>query len=318
VPLLRNLAAVSIQTLPSSSVPPLLAANGITPDQIILAGSYTATDQFPIAAFDGTVITLQTNSPAMARLTGGGAVTAVLLQGVFKPGSALRIMDGTGRIQFGIVQDVVLAGALPQIVLAGIPAVLRREGSPFGCGVAGEGAGSVVSPISFVRYSLQDVTANPLFASIAAGPGAPPTDQGRTELVREEVDPSGAPIPGTLEVVAEFAVDLSFGITVANTAAAGVNQLQFFPPGNPAVAQWAGNPATLAGTPNQGPQRVRSVRARLSIRSREADRTANYLGANASAGRYRFDVSGNGAGPFARVRTVEADIALRNSRDNSW
>ena len=45
-----------------------LAGQTITPDQIVLSGSYTVTDEFSVAEFDGQTIFLQVNSPSMARL----------------------------------------------------------------------------------------------------------------------------------------------------------------------------------------------------------------------------------------------------------
>jgi len=52
---------------------------------------------------------------------------------------------------------------------------------------------------------------------------------------------------------------------------------------------------------------------RLSVRSREADREADILpGPGVAAGFYRIGLGPDGTAPFARVRTVQADIALRN------
>jgi hypothetical protein len=58
---------------------------------------------------------------------------------------------------------------------------------------------------------------------------------------------------------------------------------------------------------------VRSVRVRLGVRSREADRPANISGGNAV---YRFKVGPNDG--WARVRNFQADIALPNQLGVQW
>jgi hypothetical protein len=56
---------------------------------------------------------------------------------------------------------------------------------------------------------------------------------------------------------------------------------------------------------------VRAVRVRLSVRSREADRTA----AITLPGLYRIKLPD---GDWARVRTFQADVALQNQIDTRW
>ena len=86
-------------------------------------------------------------------------------------------------------------------------------------------------------------------------------------------------VPGdlTTELVAEYAVDLGFSVTAQLPAANNAVDVQ---PGD-------GNFATIfPAAPAVGnPQRVRAVRARLSVRSREADREAAIPG-----GLYRFQL----------------------------
>ena len=60
------------------------------------------------------------------------------------------------------------------------------------------------------------------------------------------------------------------------------------------------------------PQGVRLVRARLSVRSREADRTSGI-----ASGLFRFKLSGT-TNDWARVRTFQADVALPNQRNVQW
>ena len=74
-----------------------------------------------------------------------------------------------------------------------------------------------------------------------------------------------------------------------------------------------GSPERLGGFPDDAvglPQRVRTVRARLSVRSREADRETEIAG-----GLYRFKLADK---QYARVRTFQADIALPNQLGVTW
>jgi hypothetical protein len=54
---------------------------------------------------------------------------------------------------------------------------------------------------------------------------------------------------------------------------------------------------------------------RLAVRSREPDREANTV-----AGGFRFglNVGGGSGGPFARVRTLQADVMLNNNSNATW
>ena len=72
--------------------------------------------------------------------------------------------------------------------------------------------------VNIIRYEIRNLKAAalpqyaPLFAASATAPG----DTSRLELVRVEVDVNGNEMADTLELVAEYAVDLRFGLTVVN------------------------------------------------------------------------------------------------------
>ena len=71
----------------------------------------------------------------------------------------------------------------------------------------------------------------------------------------------------------------------------------------------------------QGPHRIRNVRVRLAIRSREPDREQDVVtGGDVAPGMYRIAVGAPDAGtrPFARVRTLQADVALHNQMGLQW
>lgn len=162
------------------------------------------------------------------------------------------------------------------------------------------------------------MTANAAHAAVFADTANVPNEAGRVELVRYEVDTAGAEIADTQELVAELAVDLAFGITSATFAANDGNQeLDVALPN-------AANVTTIAGDTTGGaqPQRVRSVRARLSVRSREGDRSGNVVtGGDVAPGLYRIAlIPGASVADqrFARVRTLQSDIALPNQMGAAW
>jgi hypothetical protein len=135
-------------------------------------------------------------------------------------------------------------------------------------------------------------------------------DADRTELVREELDPTGAVIAGTEELIAEYAVDLRFRVTVAPTQRSSLQYVQAA-----AIGQWVGLPSTLGV--GRGPQLVREVHSWLSVRSREADRNSQVTQTTGGP-LFRVALGSDGVGPYARVRTVQARIALQNQMGVTW
>ena len=328
---LTHLAGILIEPTNIATLP-VQQANGIAPDQITLAGSYASSDSFPTHAIfsNGTnhVVQLETKFGGLARLGYSSMVTPetqkALLLTVFGKGRALRIVDPEGNEQYGTIEDTA-GGDYPTILLkATAPGLLYRgSNTNLKCGVMGTGALHTVNVVNIIRYSIKDMSAEPRFAPLfqaGAGPGAiPTTDVGRTELVREELDTGGNPITDSAEIVSEFAVDLSFGITISQVAAGAtgdqLEQLVSLAPGTTTTA-WAGDTTSMG--PTYGPQRIRGIRARLSVRSREADRLADTPVALIGPGLFRIGLGGAGKAPFARVRTVQTDVAIRNQRGVAW
>jgi len=299
----------------------ILNANGRNPDSIVLAGSFTSADQFPIRTVidsgDRYDVYLQRKSGAMARLgildLEDGANVAPLLRAVFREGRALRLVDKSGKSQFGTITGVT-DGSEPIVTLSKQPTLRFRSGAAATvCGLKGYETGALANVVNFVRYEVRKLKGDAFKDTIYAETGLA-TDADRTELVRVELDTAGAEIDSaedrTEELVAEYAVDLAFGITFADAADIDpatntITGLTTIPAGenDQRIADLAGD--TLGAV--AAPQRVKSVRVRLSVRSREADREAAIPG-----GFYRIGLGDEGGAPFARVRTLQADIALRN------
>jgi hypothetical protein len=194
------------------------------------------------------------------------------------------------------------------------PALQFRSGSGVGCGINGFDVGGVANVVNIIRYDLRNlnVATEPRYKPMFRG--GPSYEATRRELIREEIDLNGNPIDGTLELISEYAVDLGFSLFVsaANTAVTAV------PPAD--VPLYAGVPGTLAA--GQGPQRIRAVRAWLSTRSQEADRTAQIDYTPAVPGppllRMSLDPTNRNLPPFARVRTLQSTVALNNQASIPW
>lgn len=317
--LLKKMRSVQItqNTAVGTNADPTKA--GITPDTIQLSGAYQNSDRF-IAGFLQAnagllAVPLQPNIGALARLRYLQSTNQqALLTQLFPTGRLLRLVNQYGRVGYGLISSVIPNGGpanlLPTILLAAAPAIPLQGAANAACVFSGVGV--EVNVVNFVRYRIASLKNDPtysgsygqLYNSTLANSN--PADLYRTELIREELNPvDGLPFANTPpEIVAEYAVDLKFEGLV--TPANGPNQVAL------AVTPAADDIYAIASNAITGqPQRVRSLRARLSVRSREADRTSNVPAALSAQGLYRVAV-GASQTTFARVRTVQTDIAIPN------
>ena len=325
---LRNLASVQINTTAASGA---LAANGRNLQGLTLAGSYTSSDVYPARVVNnGNTVDffLVPGSTALARLSNGAALTDDALTAVFGTGRALRFVQ-YGKQYYGQIISATGSPSAPKVTVNNAPQIQFRSGAQGGCGanIIGSGAGEgVINVVNFIHYDLRNLSANgnaqtalaqtnyaSLYNASAAGPG----EAQRTELVRVEQSVTGAPIEGTEEIVAEYAVDLGFQITAVTTLQGCCDPLVTLVP--PTAAAFSTFTGAVFGTSSQ-PELIRTVRVRLGVRSRESDRAAGIATdatATTTQGLYRFNLSA-GAEPFARVRTFQADVALHNQMDILW
>jgi prepilin-type N-terminal cleavage/methylation domain-containing protein len=307
----------------TAATPPAVqdAVNGLAPDQITLTGSYTTVESFPIRnveiAGGKYQVTLQQNNGGMTRASigadGGGLGT------IFQAGRVLRLLDATGHYEFASIDGsgVNPAGEIVVSLKVNPPIAFKRDATAT-CGVEGFGVGMQATVVNTIRYEIRDLKAadlpqyRPLYSTSASAPG----DGNRYELVRVELDSAGAEMDGTLELIAEYAVDLRFGLTVATTSGLDPS-LTEFAIGDSRIYDYAFDVAAKPTTP--GPERIRAVRARLAVRSREGDRAS---GVPAPAGAppgamFRYSMGGDG-GSYARARTLTADIQLPNLASVAW
>jgi hypothetical protein len=241
--------------------------------------------------------------------------------------SAQYLLTCPGTTRVAGVDQPNTAAAVPFVVTATCPVQATSNDA-----VGSHCTRCLVNPVQTVRWEIvgststgtqvpaQDVNALDN-QSLAAS-----RDPKKYDLVRSFLDSATAQvIPETTEVIAEYAVDMDFALSVDTTADATGQTTQmisydFGDVNNQAVSDYA-KPG-VAGPANPDPQRIRSVRFRLATRAAQADRTATIpttTGPGAGAGTflYRYCLnpagcSGNALTQWARVRTVVSEVALSN------
>ncbi|MBM4360206.1 MAG: hypothetical protein FJ096_19035 [Deltaproteobacteria bacterium] len=300
--------------------------NGLNPDSIVVAGQMNATEHFSVAVMQagGTG-----GYDLYLNLDGAYWRTKLVAQtgkSIFDRnvvvGSILRLVDQEGRSTFGVVSGVDDGGTKPRISVSGTPKLAKRE-TQTTCGCTGLCVGGIVNPVSRVKYNLRRVDTGlyPRYAGMfpkATVNSAKPTqfkgevEPNRTELVRVELDVDGKEIADTLEVVAEYAVDLKFGATRTELST-NVNQ-------TPGVVRYnIGDKRVYeknGGTGDNGsPEYTSALTVRLSTRAPLPDRQVG-LPKTTDGGLLRYDL-GQDLG-FARVRSMVADVYLSNQSGVSW
>jgi hypothetical protein len=328
--MLRNLRAVLIETDTTALNGTEVRDAGISPKGIVVAGALNMPEVLTTASVvqdDGGnwEISLDTATPAAARIglsKDNSATTSNLavLNATFIPGGIGRIvrLRKKGWDQYAVVSSVSAAvgpdTALALINLAGTPAIVRPASGGTQCGIEGNGSRMDVSVIDLVRYHIRPMVNDANYAALykasglgtGGGGNALPYEAKRAELVRVELDPNGKEIAATREIVGEYAVDLQIDPWGATS---GID-----PTIIPIVASVD---ATYAST-----QYLRGLHLRLSVRSREADRTAPITGIGGGSAndlyRIGLKIPATGDVVYARVRTFQSDIPLRNLENNTW
>jgi len=326
VKLLKTLASLRVTNHENVHYTEKSSTGPIQPQSILLSGAYDSVERFPAvdvkAATSGTgyVVTLQTDIGALARMQYGALPNntekTALLARLFPPNRALRLVSDTGRYQFGKIVEAKADASGATITLGANPPLVLPGGAANPCTV--RGTATVVNVVNFIQYRLDDTHSyaenyTALFPSTAVVKW----DTGRHELVREELSVTGAVL--STEIVAEYAVDLRFGVTmVRNAPATGpATQLETFPVGVADVNTLLG---TITNSTTQRPQHARAMRVRMAVRARNPDRYANVAaGGSVAAGLYRIYL-GTEAGRdyYARVRTLQSDVLIPAHQELVW
>jgi hypothetical protein len=326
---LSQLASIQIKHLPP---PAVLAANGRNPPQLLLGGAFTSSDQYSAKTTASGATTIfelivGTSSGALIRLGNGAIPDNAAMKAAFPAKHALRIAQG-GHVYYGQIINAVGSPGVPTVWVNAQPPIQIWDGSKIGCGLVVPSSGSeypTINVVNFIQYDVRNLAtdaqtpeAQTAYAAMFANSTAPGEDT-RTELVRVEQDITGAPIAGTEELVAEYAVDFNLQITAVNGGGpTGVD------PGLATYTETVGDFARYTGaTFNSAttPEWIRSVRVRLGVRSRQGDNGGVIIPTPPSSGLFRFNFGSGGAGgesTLARMRTFQADVALHNQADVLW
>lgn len=342
---LKDMGALRL-TDQTSPLPSVFAdtKNNLNPDVVTISGAFGSVDEFPIRGvrLNGTAfeVDLQTEIGPLNRLgfelTGGAAIpdtekTAILRE-IFAPGRGLRIVDQAGAHYYGRIVNAFYI-ASPQrtyLTLATVPSIPLKSDASTLCALTGSSLGSA-NVVNFVRYELRqpaNVTGVDYSALYGGTGGAASTsdlarfESTRTDLVRYEVDTQDNMIANTMEVVAEYAVNLKLGVTVldqSNVVTASQANLITLPPGDANLPTWTGH-RTLTNAAVGHPDRIRAVRVRFAVRSPLPDRYQPIAAdTNVAPGLYRMWLLTEGGREYwARVRSLQADVGLRNLEDILW
>jgi hypothetical protein len=324
---LESLAGIAIERAGSiHSGNPLTQSvdNGLEPDRITIGGSFDNNDIFPVSAIDagaggGFTIWLEATSHEMQRAIAAGQN----LTDTFRAGRILRVAEPEKSTEY----YALIAGYDPitkSLQVSASPLMPWKPG--FGtCGLGGLGTLLTVNPVSRVRYEIRSLKGHERYKELVKPLSSEASgDDGRSELVRVELDGEGEEIPESLELIAEYAVDLKFGLTAFTRG----SQYPAAPPELDACSTSPGTDvyhcpipmtpeayAKLAGSVKDGalPELVRALQIRLATRSRAPDRDAD-LGAGPDGRKYRFKITLPGAPTptFARMRTLYAEKYLRS------
>ncbi len=322
-----------------------LAAAG-APDSIRIIGNLSSSDVFPVRQISdggaecsgGLEIYLQPGSGSLTRL--GALVEADTgpLGTVFKRGRLLRIVDQDGREEYTVVATAGILSSGPYICVpssghAGVP---LRGNSTVTCGISGLGVGTQVNVVNVVDYSVESLGATET-AKFAALYTLDSSATAQRDLARRErffLDQNGTDIPTTLsatpiyssvEQLTEFVVNLKFGVRMHKSPVGGAADTAVrlpstlisttFTPGTTVAGTYA------SGNDPDGPDSIRSVQVTLSARSIEADRAADVTMTNVTTAQgnvLRQSVTSGTVTRYARVRTINTEIALANQRGSAW
>jgi len=322
---LRRLAPIFVDAAPFVSAE--AAVNGKKPERITIAGDLESGERFDVRAIlpgpSGALVYLQPRGAAVRRIAALSVENdpSARLGEIFQMGRILRI-DGGSYDYLGVIAAFSITQTPTEtiaVLLRKTPALPLSPTSVLRCAGRGFFAGKSAHVISRVRYEIRSLVAEPTYADWIGPPNNVAGEEGRTELIRVELDADDHEMPHSLRIMAEYAVDLRFGLkALTKTSTSDSPNLLHLPISeDPTVAAQI---HTLAGAPfdpNADPGAVRAVAVRLSLRSRAPDRKTSLPGAPPGRS-YRFEVpNAKTMERFARVRTLEREFFLKNLRDGA-
>jgi hypothetical protein len=317
--------------------------NALFPDAIVIGGNMTTDDMYigkwvkstgPGTCGGGLFVARSYADPATERLLGDATSALANVTNAFTPIAGrkfwARVVDSLGCHHFVQVESAALnttdagGGFVLNMCSAGDTYSLLEPGiARAGCGAVPETDETLrISPFHRVRWRIASTPA------AMTGVLDPPTTiapAGSTfQLIREMLDAKGVVISELTQIVAEYAIDLKFGIAVdARESTPAPNNIQFFDVdsdtgpvgGGGNIDSWtrpaSGTTLTSAPPTQPGPQRVRSVKFRISTRTALPDRNQPLaILPPPYVSRYCIDTPA--CTKYARVRTIMSEVPLLN------
>ncbi len=319
--ILQNLRAIIIDSSGLSASGTEVERAGITPRAITLTGALNAPEELHTRTVlpnaNGTHdVSINLRTPAAYRIglrLDAQAGNLAVLQNTFMSGGVGKIirLRRMGKEQYAVVGGVSTTADTATLTLAAAPLlVVRTSDESVQCGLGDAGGQMGLSVIDIVRYEIRSMTSDANYSELfkASGASGLPYEAGRAELVRVELDPTGAEIDGTREIISEYAVDLQFGAWRASSA-------------NPSASTIVPEDADSLINTFAFTQLLRGMHVRLSVRSREADRDLDVQGGGGGGSRDIFRVPltlPDNSITYARARTFQADVPLRNLENSNW
>lgn len=315
-----QVAGTEIQDAHDATASPL-------PQGIVVSGALNTPEELYTAQVGPTAtgweIYLNLATPSAARVglspapaataTNAAALTSIFMAG--RNGESGRIvrLRWMGMDQYAVVASVAASPGQAIVNLTSAPSLQKLKAGGGQCGVDNLGTGMSLSAIDVVRYNIRPMVDDANYAALykasgmgtAGGPSTAPFERKRTELVRVELNAAGQEIASTREIVGEYAVDLQFSAWGATNA---------FTRALLAVASPTINDTYTAT------QLLRGIHIRFSVRSREADRDEQVVTGTGggSSDMFRFPLIDTYGTHYARVRTLQSDVALRNLENSNW
>lgn len=341
---LGNLSSIVLtQDSNATLTPQSLRNDPLRPERLELFGNYTTADLFAASQIQsgasscgGPRVVLATNTAAMYRVFASTAPDDALKR-MFQPIDAteffVRLTDHDQGVG-GHGRSIYVKGCRERTagVLAGTNTPYVDLDPTTGGNILTKdfAYNFSVNPVIGVRWEIRALDAGQSsdngYAALMTSDGG--TGGPKYDLLRSYLDANGDPA-GSPEVVAENAVDLAFAFSVDR----GNYGDDLTNPTPNLVSYGFGDPlnATIAPADLQAadafPQRIRSVRIRLSTRAALPDRPSSMMlppppATNGYPVRYCANPDGctedGTRTDWARMRTVTTEVALPNQAGFTW
>lgn len=268
-------------------------ANAVSADRLVLTGNYATSDGYLVRSIDatGTQVMLQTNWLAFRNaFVRNNTIDQARVEAAFAPGRLLHLETSNRNHFFVAISGVVVAGDSVTIT------VTPGFGVDNPC-IRGLGRGSIVSPISQIRYSIEP-------AGPHLQPNNPNVTGANTVLYRDELNILTGDVIRRQPIL-EYAVDFNLDFIIDETTATGQP---------PRLRRLTGEAAQSIVQDRSW--QVRSVIASLAARTPEQDPRFGWpeewgggRPASAPLNRYQVFPGRDGA---ARVRQLRTEIQMPN------